>query len=121
MDVFDQIRDALKEILDIEPENITPETYIIRDLDAESIDLMELSVELNEKFGIEIIDDRIFLRTVRLHLNEAEKYKKEAADVLKNEYPFLGVDRIQEILKDLDGGPVLKMKDLVSYIECEAD
>jgi len=120
LEVFEEVRNALEEIMDIDPEDITPETYIIRDLDAESIDLMELSVELNGKFGIEIIDDQVFLRTVRIHLNEAEKYNKEPADVLRNEYPFLDAERIQDILKDLDGGPVLKMKDLVSYIDYEA-
>jgi acyl carrier protein len=116
MDVLMEIRESLAEILDLEGEKITPETYIVRDLDAESIDLLELSVALNSRFKVEINDDQVFLRTLRVCLNKANGNGGRFEGISK-EFPFLGRERIGEILTDLDGGPVLKVKDLIAYIQ----
>ncbi|MHC1728202.1 MAG: acyl carrier protein [Syntrophobacteraceae bacterium] len=116
MNVLAGIRESLTEILDIEPEEITPETYIVRDLNAESIDLLELSVALNARFRVEINDDQVFLRTLRLCLNQAAQNGGGAAGRISREFPFLGQERIGEILADLDGGPVLRVKDIAAYV-----
>ncbi len=116
MDVFGTIQESLTEILDIEPGEVTPDTYVIRDLDAESIDLLELSVALNTRFRTEINDDKVFLKTLRLVINEANGNGGDAIGRLAREFPFLRRDRIHEILSDIGGGPVLKVKDLVSYV-----
>jgi len=115
MDVFQGIRESLTEILDVDAGEVTPETYLMRDLGAESIDQLELSVALNARFGIEINDDQLFLRTLRACLNEAAERRGDAAVHLGERFPFLGRDRIGEVLATLDGGPVLKVKDLVAY------
>jgi acyl carrier protein len=116
MDILKKIKEILAEILDIDEEEIAPETYLIRDLNAESIDLLELAVALNSAFNIKINDDEIFLRNLRPYLTEAkEKQADEVAYLLEN-FPFLTKDRMTQILGDLQGGPVLKVKDLVSYV-----
>lgn len=114
--VFHKIQEALTEILDVDPEAITPETYMVRDLDAESIDLLELSVALNAAFHVEINDDDVFLRPLRLCLIEAEESGTAPADVIRARFPFLDEARTLEILEDLQGGPVLKVKDLAAYV-----
>jgi acyl carrier protein len=116
MDIFKKIEDVLTELLDIEAEEITPETYVIRDLNAESIDLLELAVGLNSSFNIDINDDEIFLRNLRLYLTEAKQIGKDALEYLVKKFPFLTRDRIEEIMADLKNGPVLKVKDLVSFV-----
>jgi acyl carrier protein len=116
MDVLGEIRESLTEILDLENDDITPETYIVRDLDAESIDLLELSVALNSRFKVEINDDQVFLRTLRVCLNKTNGNGGRVEGVSK-EFPFLSKERIGEILADLEGGPVLKVKDLIAYIQ----
>jgi hypothetical protein len=35
---------------------------------------------------------------------------------LLHKFPFLAEGRIEEILSDLEGGPTLKVEDLVSYV-----
>jgi acyl carrier protein len=117
MDILNTITEALIEILDIEKNEITPEAYVVRELGAESIDLLELGVAFNSAFNIEVNDDDIFLRTLRLYVDESGKDGIETAAYLAGKYPFLTEKRIDEILSDLDGGPVLKVKDLVGYME----
>ena len=117
MDIFDGIKETLVEILDIEDREITPDTYIIRELDAESIDLLELAVSLNAKFEIDVNDDEIFLKTLRMHMDEGLKQGKEVTGYLKERFPSLKKDRLEEIIADLEAGPALKVKDLISYIK----
>jgi acyl carrier protein len=116
MDVFGQIRESLTEIMDIEAEEVTPETYLVRDLGAESIDLLELSVALNSRFKIDINDDAVFLRTLRVCLDGARADGHGTVSHVKGKFPFLGRERVEEILRDLDSGPVLKVRDLVDYV-----
>lgn len=116
MNILEQIKGILIEILDIEDQEITPETYIVRDLGAESIDLLELAVALNSNFNIEVKDDEIFLRTLRLYITESEEQGKDTVQYLMTKFPFLTEGRVEEIVSDLKGGPTLKVKDLISYV-----
>jgi acyl carrier protein len=117
MDVLNKVIDALADILDVNPDAIGPDTYLIRDLEAESIDLLELAVVLNAEFQIEIDDDEIFLRTLRIYLDDPKSRPEDMGQYLMEKYPYLTRERIREILTDLPDGPVLKVKDLVSYID----
>ena len=117
MHIKQQINEILIEIMDIDPKQLTPESYLIRDLGAESIDLLELAVTLNHCFQIEVDEDAVFLRTLRSFLQEAQAKEIDAFSGLQQQYPFLAPTRISEILSTLDQGPVLKVKDLIHYIE----
>lgn len=116
MEIIDTLRELITDIMDVEGETITEETYLVRELGAESIDLLELSVSINHHFHIAVKDDDIFLRNFRLFLVEAERLGKEPAPHLAARFPFLSSARIADILADLEAGPALKIKDLVSYI-----
>jgi acyl carrier protein len=116
MDTLDIIKHHLSDILDVDPDSITPETYLVRDLGVESIDFLELAVALGSSFSVQIDDDEIFLLDLRLHLEAIEDRSQDKVSLLSQQYPFLPTDRIEEILQDLNSGPVLKVKDLVSYL-----
>ncbi len=115
-DVFTAIAEILVEILDIEKEEITPEAYLIRDLGVESIDLMELAVNLNERFALEVDEDQIFLRDLRPVTEGAAKENGNVAEAMAEAFPFLNKGRIAQIREEMDAGPVLKVADLVAYI-----
>lgn len=116
MNTFEKVQKTLADILDIEKDEITMESYLIRDLEAESIDLLELAVSLNSEFQVEINDDEIFLKTLRIYLNDPGERKDKQA-YLMEKYPYLTMERIGEIMDDVANGPALKVKDLISYIE----
>jgi len=58
--VFERIREALASQFEIDPEKITPSTDIMNDLGADSLDLVELIMTLEEEYGISILDDSIY-------------------------------------------------------------
>ena len=116
MNILEGIKEILKELLDIEDQEITPETYLVRELRAESIDFLELAVALNSKFKIEVNDGEIFLSKLRIYVSEAKKNGKGRVQYLVKRLPFLTKSRVEEIIADLEEGPTLKVKDLVSYV-----
>lgn len=115
MDTFASIANILEEILDLEPGTVTPETYIMRDLDAESIDLLEIGVAMEQRFRIPVVDDKLFLKSLRMALASAETRGVAPEAALTQTYPHLTAERLSEILRDLEAGPVLKMQDLLAY------
>ncbi|BCX80042.1 acyl carrier protein [Campylobacter sp. 19-13652] len=56
MAVFDDVRDVVVEQLSVSPDAVKLESKIIEDLGADSLDVVELVMALEEKFGVEIPD-----------------------------------------------------------------
>lgn len=52
MSVFDTIQRTLAKQLEVKPELITRDTRILEDLGADSLDLMELVMALEERYNI---------------------------------------------------------------------
>jgi acyl carrier protein len=117
LDLFETIRNILVELLDVDAEEIGHGHYLVRDLAMESIDFLELAVSLNERFRIDVHDDTVFLRNLRFHMAKAQERGVRILDELKEAYGFLSAERLQEILSDLEGGPVIQVRDLVSYVQ----
>ena len=60
MDVFEKILQILADQLDIkEKEKITMESDIVEDLEADSLDVVDLIMSLEDEFGVEVPDDAI--------------------------------------------------------------
>ncbi|MBR0417412.1 MAG: acyl carrier protein [Firmicutes bacterium] len=56
--VFEKIRDLIAEQLDIDPELIKPETDLMLDLNADSLDAVDVLTQIEDEFGIEIPDEK---------------------------------------------------------------
>lgn len=119
--LFEEIKEILMAILDVEAGDILPERYLVRDLGVESIDFLELAVSLNGHFKIPVQDDVIFLRNLRLYLAEAKEQAVAPLACLKGHYPFLPQARLEVILSDIDNGPVIQVQDLVEYVQWQMD
>ena len=56
-EVFERVKDVLTEQLGVDENEVTEEASFQEDLDADSLDLVELIMELEDQFGIKISDD----------------------------------------------------------------
>lgn len=74
--IFENVRDALAQQFEIDPETITMDTSLIDDLGADSLDVVELIMSLEDLFGISITDeDAAQLDTVRRIVDYLERLK----------------------------------------------
>jgi acyl carrier protein len=65
MATLDKVKDILVEQLGADRDTITLETDIQKDLNADSIAAMELIVEIESEFGVEVPDDQLLeIKTV---------------------------------------------------------
>ncbi len=55
--VFEKIKELIVEQLDVDPELITEETDFMKDLEADSLDAVEIILGVEDEYGIEIPDD----------------------------------------------------------------
>jgi acyl carrier protein len=56
-EVFERVKDVLTEQLGVDENEVTEEASFQEDLDADSLDLVELIMELEDQFGIKISDE----------------------------------------------------------------
>ena len=56
-EVFEKIKEIITELLDVEESKITLAARFREDLEADSLDLVELIMEFEERFGGEISDE----------------------------------------------------------------
>lgn len=72
--IFEQIRDVLAKQFEIDAETITMDTSLIDDIGADSLDVVELIMSLEDNYGISISDEEAAeLYTVRRIVEYLEK------------------------------------------------
>ena len=58
-DVLARLKEIIIDRLDVEEEQIRPEASFVEDLGADSLDIVELIMGIEEEFDIEIPDDQV--------------------------------------------------------------
>lgn len=77
MAIFDEVRDVVVEQLSVAPYAVKLESKIIEDLGADSLDVVELVMALEEKFEVEIPDSEAEkLKTIQDVVTFVEGLKK---------------------------------------------
>ena len=59
MDTFERIRELLAEQLDIDEDKITMDSDILEDFEADSLDVVDMVITLEDEFGVEVPDEQI--------------------------------------------------------------
>lgn len=68
---FDKVRDIIVDQLGVETSEITDETHLMKDLEADSLDAVEIIMAIEEEFDIEVPDE------------DAEKFQR-VGDIVKH-------------------------------------
>jgi|TARA_Y100001949_G_C15982462_1_gene328972 acyl carrier protein len=74
MSTFDKIKEVIIDKLGVDESAITKEAHFVNDLGADSLDTVELIMEFEEEFGIEIPDEDAEKIT---NVSSAVKYVEE--------------------------------------------
>src|SRR5712691_10949870 len=74
VDVYDRMKKIIVEQLGVEETDVTPQAAFVEDLNADSLDLVELIMSLEEEFNLEISDED----AEKIHtVNDALEYVQE--------------------------------------------
>ncbi len=76
MAVFDDVKEVVVEQLSVSPDEVKEDSRFVEDLGADSLDVVELVMALEEKFDIEIPDDEAEkIQTVKDVIDYIESHK----------------------------------------------
>ncbi len=81
------IAEIIEEVTGIEPSEVTPEKSFVDDLDIDSLSMVEIAVQTEDKYGVKIPDEDLAgLRTVGdvvSYIQKLEEENPEAAEALR--------------------------------------
>ncbi|WP_026507339.1 acyl carrier protein [Butyrivibrio sp. MC2013] len=56
---LDKLKELIADVLNVDPEEITNDTTFIDDLGADSLDIYQIIMGIEDEFGIKMAEDRI--------------------------------------------------------------
>ena len=72
--IFEKVQNALAEQFEVSPDTITLDTNLVDDLGADSLDVVELIMSIEDEFGVSISDEEAAnLVTVQRIVDYVEK------------------------------------------------
>ncbi len=77
--MFEKLCKLIAEQFGVEPESVTADSAFVDDLGADSVDLMDLSMALEEEFGMEEMDSEDIESIVTV--GDLYKYMQEHLDI----------------------------------------
>jgi acyl carrier protein len=57
-EIFDKVKEVIVDQLNVEEDDVTEDAAFVDDLGADSLDIVELVMALEEQFGVSIPDDQ---------------------------------------------------------------
>ena len=77
-DIAKKVIGMVAERMDVDEEKITNESHFVNDMQADSLDLAELVIDMEEEFGVQISDeDAQKLETVGQAIKYIEEHRQE--------------------------------------------
>ena len=77
-DTAGKVKSMVAERMDVKEDQITDETHFVNDLQADSLDMAELVIDLEEAFGVQISDeDAQQIETVGQTIRYIEEHKEQ--------------------------------------------
>ena len=111
-ELYEKVRDCVAEALALDLDEISPESTLLDELDAESIDLLDILFRIDRATGVKIQSDEL-ASYVQGGIPD-EEFGDEDADVITPK----GMDQLKKVMpqiaeKDLDGK--LSPEDVMSH------
>jgi acyl carrier protein len=118
-EIFSKVQEALVDALGVEDEEVTPEATLQGDLDAESIDFLDIVFRLEKAFDIKIERGELFPEDILTSTDYVEEGKVNAAGIakLKERMPFADLSKFERdpVVQKL--GQQLTVQDMCNFVE----
>lgn len=118
-EIFDQVREALVDALGVEDDEVTPEATLTGDLDAESIDFLDIVFRLEKAFNISIERGELFPEDILTNTEFVSDGKLNDAGMekLKERMPFADLSDFEADPQVQKLGKQLTVQDMCNFVE----
>ena len=117
-EIFEKVREALVDALGVDDDEVTPEATLQGDLDAESIDFLDIVFRLEKAFDIKIERGELFPEDILTNTDYVEDGKVNATGIskLKERMPFADLSKFESepVVQNL--GQQLTVKDMCNFV-----
>jgi acyl carrier protein len=118
-EIFSKVQEALVDALGVEEEEVTPEATLQGDLDAESIDFLDIVFRLEKAFDIKIERGELFPEDILTSTDYVDEGRVNAAGIvkLKERMPFADLTKFEKdpVVQKL--GQQLTVQDMCNFVE----
>lgn len=118
-EIFAKVQEALVDALGVDEDEVTPEATLQGDLDAESIDFLDIVFRLEKGFGIKIERGELFPEDILTNTDYVEDGKVNAAGIekLKERMPFADLSAFEADPQVQKLGKQLTVQDMCGFVE----
>jgi acyl carrier protein len=118
-EIFSQVQEALVDALGVDEDEVTPEATLQGDLDAESIDFLDIVFRLEKSFDIKIERGELFPEDILTDAEYVKDGKVNAAGIakLKQRMPFADLSKFEASPQVQNLGKQLTVQDMCAFIE----
>ena len=118
-EIFEKVREALVEALGVDDDEVLPEATLQGDLDAESIDFLDIVFRLEKSFDIKIERGELFPEDILTDAEYVQEGKVNEAGIakLKERMPFADLSKFEAdpVVQNL--GQQLTVQDMCRFVE----
>lgn len=118
-EIFEKVREALVDALSVEEDEVTPEATLWGDLEAESIDFLDIVFRLEKSFDIKIERGELFPEDILTNADYVQDGKVNAQGIakLKERMPFADLSRLEADPQVQNLKQELTVTDMCRFVE----
>lgn len=118
-DIFVKVREALVDALGVDEEEVTPEATLQGDLDAESIDFLDIVFRLEKAFDIKIERGELFPEDILTNTEYVQDGKVNEAGIakLRERMPFANLEKFEKEPQVQNLGQQLTVQDMCNFVK----
>jgi acyl carrier protein len=118
-EIFDKVREALVDALGVDDDEVTPEATLRGDLDAESIDFLDIVFRLEKAFDIKIERGELIPMDVLENTDFVQDGKVNAQGIaqLKQRMPFADLSKFEANPHVQNLGETLTVQDMCNFVD----
>lgn len=117
-EIFEKVREALVDALGVDDDEVTPTATLQGDLDAESIDFLDIVFRLEKAFDIKIERGELFPEDILTNTEYVQDGKVNAEGIakLKERMPFANLESFEAnpVVQNL--GQQLTVQDMCNFV-----
>ena len=117
-EIFEKVREALVDALGVDDDEVVPTATLQGDLDAESIDFLDIVFRLEKAFDIKIERGELFPEDILTNTDYVQdgKVNEDGIAKLKERMPFANLEKFESdpIVQNL--GQQLTVQDMCNFV-----